>query len=256
MKFKFLLVLLVLSTSTFAQSYLITAKGDSIAGSFSIMEDRNDNEFVSMTTDDGKKQFRILETQKLVDGEDIYIPLLAQGKYRFGLEQIKGYVSIYLYTPVDSPHKFSNRLLIKMDGTSLQVPGIMGFRKFMSDFMYECPEIADAIKKKEYKRSEIDRLVIEFNACIDKKEALRLAKTAKPEIPAEKASDIDLFKKQLETTNLVANKDEVLEIFNDIVDKLSNNDAVPNYLKNAFLSAIEKDEQLLTLGKQILSEKD
>ena len=258
-----LLLTVLLSSFSNAQAYLITAEGDSISGKISILENSKGNEYIRLKGDNGKQTFEILEVKKMVDkrGNKI-VPILVEGKYRFGQVVVEGYVTKYLYTPEDESQKFNGEVLIKLDGSVLIVPGAFGFRGLMSEYMKECPNVAQDITNKNYKVYEVDKIVADFNQCIiDSNYRKRTTaadtaeKLASSNLNEETSKKIAEFKTALNNSTLVNNKDEVLEMFDDIVEKLSEGETIPNYLKNAFKRSIASDNTLTALYSEITSQK-
>lgn len=264
MKYTLIIALFLFATSGFGQSYLITTKNDSIVGKFSIMEDSRDNEYVRIDTEDGRQTFRLLEVKKLVDKKGkVYVPLLIEGKYRFGQEVITGYLSKYLYTPLNSSHKFQEEVLIKMDGSTLVVPGAFGFRGLVSEFLSECERVSNAVQRKEYKQYQTSKLVNDFNACMLEGDYVRRSsaeqvaeKLETSTLEDETAAMIADFKTKLNNSTEVRDKEEALEMFDDIVAKLSKGDEIPKYLTNAFRRTIVGDEELMNLYKELITRKN
>lgn len=263
-RFTYFLFFILLGISSYAQSYVITAAGDSLFGKFTILENSTNHEYVRLKGENGKQTFEILEVKKLVEknGTEI-VPILVEGKYRFGKVIVKGYMTKYLFTPMNASQKFQEEVLIKLDGSTLVVPGSIGFRGLMTEFTKECPRVSGAINNKEYKSYETDKIVADFNACVIEGETIRrtsAADTAEkletsnldPEI-SKKIAD---FKTLLNYSTKISDKDEALEMFDDIVDKLSKGETIPNYLKNAFKRSIAQDDTLTELYKEIVKENN
>lgn len=260
MKYTLFVGFLLMTSGLFAQSYLITSENDSISGRFNILEDSRDNEYARIDTEEGRKTFQVLQIKKMVDKKgNVFVPLFIEGKYRFGKEIITGYLSKYMYTPLNSSQKFQEEILIKMDGSTLVVPGTFGFRSLVTKFLAECPRVSAAVDNKRYKQFETDRLVNDFNACMLEGEYVKRSTAAQvsekletSKLTQETSKMIADFKTKLNTSVEVQDKTEALEMFDDIVSKLSKGENIPNYLTNAFKRTIAGDNELVELYKELV----
>jgi len=255
-----LLLTVILCNSSFAQSSLITAAGDTLVGNISFYENMDGNVYANIKHKNGKDAFGPLEIKQILNFEGSTIePILVNSKYTFGMLDIKGYMSKYRFTPENSREKFQEIILIKNDGNTLVVPHSFGFKRTMVNFTEECPVVSSAVAGKEYKRGDIDNIVNAFNECIGKGQVQEISTTQEVaslletsnlnELDQKKISD---FKTLLNYSNKLSNKEDAIEMFDDIVKRLSEGKTIPNYLKNAFRNTIADDETLVKLYNEIV----
>jgi hypothetical protein len=229
---------------------LITTEGDSLVGKFNILTSSVKNDEVSIKSNGKKRIIGALQVKKLVDDKgQLYKTIKAENRYKVGLEKISGYASLYAYTSDKNPQNFNEEIIIKLDGTSIKVPGMLDFRKVVGNFLFECREISMKIQEKgHYKMRDLPLIITDFNACmIDKNDKNQLYNTDLSKEKEEKISLYTQIKNQIAKSDRLENKNDVLAMFDDIADKIVKGQEVPNYLKTAFRNAISKDQELIKL---------
>lgn len=245
----YILVLTVFSLQSQAQNTIITMRGDSLNGSFDITK-RSGNEFVDFRNADGeKKKFRLFDIKQIITADqEVLEPIKLETRYTFGKVISKGYLSLYSFKGESSRSGFNERALVKLDGTSAVVPGAIGFRKTISRFLSDCPVLSQQIRDKKLRKDDLNKIIEEFNGCISG-ESNTTVETPKPvtkEIKAssEQQTQVNDFKTLLKYSDKVSNKEDVLDMFNDLNQKLINKERIPNYLKNILLESISNDDKL------------
>ncbi|OEK04896.1 hypothetical protein [Roseivirga misakiensis] len=252
----FLLFLFAFSVS--AQDTIITMKGDTLNGSFSLAKS-NGNEFVNFTSNQGKKErFRLFDVKqiKTADGE-ILEPIRVDKRYTFGKVMAKGYLSLHSYRSENSNVTFNQQILTNYDGSSLAVPGAFGFKKAVSRFLEACPAVSEKVNDKTLGRDDLDQIITEYNNCIGalaNKNKSNTSETTKnkaatsPTLASQKSD----FETLLKYSDVIENKEDVSDMLNDLVQKLSTGQAIPNYLRKIMTEAVSKDAKLSALLKKIL----
>ncbi len=257
MKYFKTLLLLLIACSAYGQSYVLTISGDSLVGKFNILKNSVGNEYISMRIGDEKKEIDALQIKKMSDKKgNIYAPIEAEGRYKLGLQKVAGYASLYAYTAKNSAQSFNQEIIVKLDGTSLVVPGFIEFRKVVSGFLYECQEVSMKILEKgHYKRKDLVVMISDFNDCMESQNPENLLyNTDMSEDGKKELSLYDRFKNQITTSLKIKNKNDVMAMFDDISSKLASGQNVPNYLKNAFRSSIAADKDLVALYKELFED--
>lgn len=236
------------------QSYLITLEGDSIVGKYSIHRTSVDNEYIRIKADGEKTEFQATEIKKLVDKRgNIYKPIRAEQRFKIGRVEQSGYVNLYVFTSTGSSQSFNQEILIKLDGSSLIVPGMIGFRKSMTDFLFECEEVNTQIEEGEFKKRDLEEIIEVFNDCMETKNSNTILQEERNvgSISNSFNEQTAEFKTLLKYSDYVDNKSDVLDMFNDIIEKIKQNDPIPNYLANLFNNSIAKDEKLTALYQKL-----
>jgi hypothetical protein len=256
MKYLYLIIGLCFCVQISAQSYMITTKGDSLVGKIQIRENRAGNEFVRFKSGKIKETYEIFQIKKIIDkdGKKL-VPINVEGKYRFGLVEMEGYLSKYLYTSPEGNLKFQSEVLIKVDGSTQIVPGAIGFRNTLSKFIKECPEVSNAVKNKAYDRNELEKIITDFNACMNEKSVVSTNPEKAQSLPSNSLmSKLEDFKQQLNKSLKVKNKEEAIDMFNDIAEKLLRGEEIPSYLSNGFKELITSDEALVAAFTDLLKD--
>lgn len=256
----YIFMLIVLSAQLKAQNTVITLRGDTLNGTFSLAK-RGGNEFVDFVDrENKKKKFKLFDIKQIItaDGETIEPINVGDGDYTFGKLISKGYLNLYSYRSQNSTLTFNEKIMIKLDGTSLAVPGAFGFKKTVSKFLFECPVVSQKVSNKELSGDDLEQIIAEFNSCIqdqsNKNSANTSTEVAKPQtiVPDKFQTQVDDFKTLLKYSDKVENKADVADMFGDLVKKLTNKEKVPNYLKSILLSAVENDSKLKNLVENML----
>ena len=100
-----------------------------------------------------------------------------------------GYLSLYAYQPEDQT-RFDGLFLKKMDGESMVVPNL-GFKKYISRFLEDCPQVAQKVKDGELGKKELTELVDAYNGCIDRRTDQHDRVIASRQVQTEKISAWD-----------------------------------------------------------------
>jgi len=237
------LLALIISYQLSSQSYLITNKGDSIVGKIQILENLDGNEFIQVKRDKEKVSFDFPEVTRVSKNGDIFLPIVVKNKYRFGRVEIEGYITKMSYKSIQGSQQVQKEILKRSDGNQILVPGAFRFKEIIAEFTKACPSISEAVSEKEYKRKELDKIIKDFNVCMASSSAQVLS-----------VSNIERFKSLLRQSSVVKNKDQALEMFQDIVDKLADQKDIPNYLNNGFKALINEDETLLKRYAELIGQ--
>lgn len=256
-KFSLLLVgFALLSLQTFGQKdYAVSMKGDTIKGKLKIVSYENLDR-IQVNTDKKKTIYTALQVKWIVKDGVAYQTVKLGSAFRF-LKVIKqGYLSLFAFN-TDRGSVWEGRYLLKRDGSGLEVPNL-AFRKILSDFLTECPEVHTKLDQRDYSKRELERIVDEYNQCIEKKnEALAKLNGPTSAINTQKVVAIGDFSQKVEAANFLTKKD-VQELLADMKKKVARNEDVPHYLVDGLKSYLadtpelqkEADELIALLKKQ------
>jgi len=267
-KLNYLLIILCLcSQGLLAQDLLVKTNGDSLRGIVNISIDYRGNEYAAFKNDSGKESVKLLKVRLIQMADGMIIKPVKVGQaFKFGKQLHLGYLSHYKVTGVGMAEMFTADLLTKMDGSSLVLSGKIGFKGRVSKFLVDCYEVSRAVKDKQYTRYELDKVVVDYNNCVQTRglsndDAVELKAR---QISAEKEGVKELGKTQeqmladfallLQASKNVTNKPDVTAMFNDVAGKLRRNEAIPNYLKAGLREAIKEDLELASLLNKILGD--
>ncbi|GEM_PF-3425093 len=265
-----LCALILISGLTLAQDTLVKTNGESLEGKVTIAVNSMDREYAIVKVGRKRKKLSLLEVREIRKANgDLIKPVTYDGKYKFAKQLISGYLTYYKVTRDNSPEKFNQDLLIKMDGSYITLAGKIGFRSQARDFLGDCVVLADDIKNKKYARTDVDKLVADYNTCVAESGLMSrdaIEEKAKQDVKAEKErKELELpksleqklsdFATLLEYSDKISNKPDVTAMFNDVSGKLRRKEGVPNYLKLALQEALKTDPQLLRLMNEILDKQ-
>ena len=76
-----------------------------------------------------------------------------------------GYLSLYAFQ-VENQSRFDGLFLKKADGGNLVVPNL-GFKKYLGQFLKDCPEVAERIKEGDLNKKNLMALVDAYNQCVE-----------------------------------------------------------------------------------------
>lgn len=225
------MTLLVSATMNAQDGVVITTKGDTLSGRIQIMSyDLMDR--VQVKSDGKKSIFTAVQVKTLILKEKRYAPVKMDNSFRF-MEVIKtGYLSLYGFRQ-QGQSTYDGRMMVKMGGQSQELPNI-GFKKFLANFLEDCPDAAAKVENGELGRSEIEKVVDAYNECIDSRTAATQPKSTTPPSNPISAAAFEL-RTQVEASSVESKKD-IVDLLNNISDKASKNETIPSYLKEGLKS--------------------
>jgi hypothetical protein len=250
------LAFMLLSCSAVAQTnYLITSKADTLYGKIRILSyDLIDR--VQIETSGKKEMFTALQVLKVEIDSQVYRPIQYDRKVMLMKLLKPGYLSLYAFR-LPEKNLYDGRFLVRLDGTSIEVPNI-GFKRILGTFLEDCEPIATKIKKGDLVKKELDKIIDEYNLCVnDVKNKVESPVVAEPiVVQNEKTIAIDALIKKVEAEDFSTKKD-ALDLLRDIQIKAGKNETIPNYLSEglkSYLSSVpsltEDLEKLLELLKK------
>jgi len=249
------LALILASFSAFSQSdVVITLKGDTLKGKTSITSNRGSAiQTIILKNEKDKMKFKAYEIKFLLKGGEVYHTLKINGKYQLGLLIKDGYLSIYKVMGSESTasNEFSYAVLVKKGGSQLKVPNI-GFKKYVSHFLNDCATVIKGFENDMYKKSDLEKIVDDYNGCINKNTRAIHNKTTTVSFDPYKVEQIEGLIKIIKEDGSLPELDSVLEMLNDLKSKIKGGTKVPSYLKNALRTSLKVNETYAKQLNQIL----
>ena len=158
-----------LAQLTIAQDYVITNKGDTISGAIKLLSfDLLDR--VQVKSGKEKRIFTAKEAKVCAIKGEFYRPVRQDNAIRFMKVLRYGYLSLYAFNSPNQ-HTFDRLMLAKLDGTLMEVPNLL-FTKIIVNYLDDCPAIREKIKNEDYGKKDIERIVDEYNLCLEEKTRL------------------------------------------------------------------------------------
>lgn len=257
MKYLIIIVLAygVHSTTIAQESWVLTNEGDTLTGSFGIISKKpHEADELIIKTDSEKMRLSPLDIRRAQRKDDLFVPMKVNSKYQFVKVVSDGYVSIckYIYPESKAHEDFSMTLLVKKDGGQVTVSN-MGFVKTMMRFLGECPSVQTRNKDKKLKLRNLQEIVAEYNQWVDAKSLSNLS-TYSSAKPKSTKSGIQKFINSIAQHKELANNTDLLEMLDDISEKLAEDEKIPGYLQTAVLTHLNGYDDFIKAFDEALSE--
>lgn len=222
-----------------AQDYLVTAKGDSLAGEIKPLLYGTDKKV--QITEPGKKKaiFSFFQVKEYRFKGDLFRPVKGPYGYTFMKLQKSGYLSLYFFQ-AQNQVTFDGLFLLKRDGDGIEVPNL-GFEKVMKRYLDDCPVVADKIEKDVYNKKDLNAIIDEYNGCIGNRsprtETVVVAK--KEEIKVNKAWDV--LEEKVKAEADFEGKENALDMIAEIKNKIAAGQKIPNFLISGLQNSLPQD---------------
>lgn len=231
------IVLVLVGYCALAQTdYLVTSKADTIKGDIKLMSyDKIDRVQIS---NNGKKEVYTALQLLLVSMDNVnYKPIQKENTIRLMQVLKSGYLSLYAFN-FPNQYLFDGRYMVKLDGSAMEVPNI-SFKKIMANFLKDCSEVSEKIKKGELGKSDINTIIDEYNICVANLKPATNAIATSEELKALQNLSAKVRELNFDT------KEDALDILKDMQSKLEKKEKVSNYLIGGLETAL-KDQSALT----------
>ncbi len=233
-----------------AQDYVLTARGDSLTGEVRPLLYGPEKKVQIITGDREKTSYSIFQVKEFSSEGEIYHPVKGETGYVFMKLLRPGYLSLYAYQ-LENQTRFDGLFLKKLDGESLAVPNL-GFRKYMTRFLEDCPDVTAKIESGEFGKKELDEIVNQYNACIMNRTVDHSRVLAQR---AENRTKIDAWQSLEEDIRGMefSEKQNSLDMIAEIRKKIERQEPIPNFLteglKNSLRDTGLSDELEEALGQ-------
>lgn len=230
-----------------AQDYVVTLKGDTLLGEVKYFGgSTSSNKYIRLTLPTGKKtNYQLLQTKAFRMDDEIYHTVKLGNLYTYMKLISPGYLTLYGYQ-VENQTTWDGRYLARKDGATLDVPNL-GFKKRLSEFLSDCPNVVNRVESGELNRSDLVKLVEAYNACFNQSINQKFIT-----LPGEGAW-VDLEKAVAALPEFDKKKD-ALEMIKEVQRKVSQNQTVPSFLVNGLKDAL-KDQSSVTEKLNLALEK-
>lgn len=246
----FFAFLMMVSASSIAQDYVLTARGDSLTGQVKPMLFGPEKKVYLVGPDKDKKSFSIFEVRAFSHDGNIYHPVKGEQGYVFMRLLHPGYLSLYAYQP-ENQTRFDGLFLKKIDGDDLIVPNL-GFRKYVSAFLEDCPDVATRVKEGDLGKKNLRDLIDAYNACIDSRSIDHDKIIAGRKEQTNQISVWDSMEEKIREKDF-NEKNNALEMIAEIRKKILRQETIPNFLVEGLKNSL-KDTGLSAELDQALAE--
>jgi len=236
----FLIFFITLHSKAQERQYFIKLNGDTVYGKLKINTFLDNSKNMLFRTENKQRINLLPQRTKLVyhSKKFIFEPVIFKGRRLFMKRLYTGILKIYNYTryEINSGSVMTSKIVKNKGLESVEVTSF-GFKKQLSEYLKDCPEIEAKIIHKYYKMKNIFEMAEDYDNCSQK-----IVTTLK-NINRESISEIEDYRTVIESSDL-EKKDEVLEILKDIEKKILSEEDVPNYLWNALISTVKSNSEL------------
>lgn len=241
-----ILFFILLGTSAFSQDYLITHRGDTLKGSITFQAMGK----IEMATVKGKTRETIsaINTREAVKKGKRFKPVQFNGEIVFMEILTDGYVSLLAFKP-PNVMAYDGRLLQKRDGRVTEVPAL-GFKKILSNFFSDYPDLVDKIKTGDYSQKDLSEIINSYNSFISDK---TIATQAQDQLESTQQSKLELInslRSEIEKSEL-PEKQDAIDMLNELMDKIKANKPILPYMIKSLSSALESRKDLIDMLKEI-----
>jgi hypothetical protein len=246
-----LICLIGYKISSAQSDYVVTTKGDTISGKVKYLNYGFEKKV--QVINDTKSVYPILQTTGFKMNNELYHAVRHDQGYTYMKVVKTGYLSLYAF---QQPNQVSwdGRLLLKKDGTSMEVPNI-GFKKNMKKFLEDCPTVTARLDSGELGKAELMLMIDAYNECIE----FNTQNQKQPEPPSIKENTDKLVNwNQLEADvknlgDFEGSKDAV-EMIQEIKSKISKGEKIPNFLTEGLKETLRSQSSIQNALEKALRE--
>lgn len=234
-----------------AQDYILTTKGDSLTGEVRPILYGAEKRVQVVSEDRKKTTLGLFQVRAFSSDGEIYHPVKADNGYAFMKLVQPGYLSLYAYQ-LENQTRFDGLLLKKVDGQTLAVPNL-GFKKYVSQFLKDCPEVVARIRGGELTKKNLSELVDAYNACIDSRTVDHTRVLAQQEQQNTRINAWDTLEEKIREKDF-SEKNNALEMIAEIRKKIERQETIPNFLVEGLKNSLREaglDEELRLALDQI-----
>lgn len=233
-----------------AQDYVVTVTGDTLRGTVKAFNFGDGKKVVVTDAQKNKTNVPIFKTRMYTSKGEIFQPVRMEAGYQYMKLLKSGYLSLYAFVPAQQS-SYDGRYLMKADGQGMEVPNL-SFKKMMGNFLQGCPELVAKIDNGDLGKRDLDKIIDEFNQCIENHSYVQKAVADKKPQPSKPTTDWDNLEEKIKAHADFEGKADALEMVAEIKNKVRKSEKVPNFLTEG-LSKILAPTDLKDEVSKILS---
>lgn len=239
LRISILVLLLFTCLRSNAQDYVITTKGDSVAGVIKPLMFGVDKKVQVITPDKKKTTYPIFQVRSYRYRDEIYQPVKGPEGYTFMKLVKPGYLSLFYYQ-LPNQVSFDGTYLLRRDGKGIDVPNL-GFKKVMKNFLKDCPTVVDKIESGELAKRDLNLLIDTYNQCIDDNTNARDKVVAQHQTAQKSIGAWDVLEEKVKSQEEFEGKTNALEMIADIKNRIQKSEKVPNFIIEGLKSSLPQD---------------
>ena len=230
------LLLMIAYQCAGAQDYVLTTRGDSLVGEVKPLMYGPEKKVQLIASNNEKSTLSLFEIRAFSSRGDIYHPVKGEAGYVFMKLIHAGYLSLYAFQP-ENQVRFDGLFLKKLDGDNMVVPNL-GFKKYVSQFLEDCPRVSAQIKEGELGKKDLPKLVSAYNACIDERTIDHGKAIAIRQEQSIKINAWDTLEERIKEKDF-SEKENALEMITEIRKKIQQEEKIPNFLLEGLKNSLQ-----------------
>lgn len=234
--FLLLILLMMVYQCAQAQDYVLTTRGDSLVGEVKPLHYGPEKKVLIVSGDKNKQNLSLFEVREFSSDGHIYHPVKGETGYVFMKLLQPGYLSLYAYQ-LENQTRFDGLFLKKADGEGMVVPNL-GFRKYISQFLEDCPAVSERVKEGDLSKKNISEVIDAYNACISNRTIDHRQVIAQNEKRSEKINAWDSLEEKIKGMEFT-DKTNALEMIAEIKKKIARRESIPNFLVEGLKNALK-----------------
>ncbi|MBX7125893.1 MAG: hypothetical protein K1X47_09385 [Cyclobacteriaceae bacterium] len=223
--------------------YVVGIQGDTLKGRVDILS----YDVIDRVEVRDVKKINLVATKVrvVVIDKETYLPVRYEQTYRLMKVVRPGYASLML---MRSPNQtlYNTPYLLKRDGKGVEVPGF-GFKRVIGDLLGDCGDIGDKIRNGSWNRSDLDSVLIAYNACVESNSR------HEPAIDAAAKNKLESVAALVNKVGTVAfsGQKDALDLLRDIQQKVADRQTVPNYMWSGLKEYLKDQPVLLKAADEL-----
>jgi len=222
-----------------AQDFVVTTLGDTVRGEVKPLFFSVDKKVQLKGADKKKTVYPMFKVLAFQYKEEIYQPVKGPEGYTFMKLRKEGYLSIYNFQ-LPNQASFDGLYLSRKDGTGMEVPNL-SFKKFMKNFLEDCPSVVEKIDNGDLGKRELDQIVDEYNECINDKTIDYGKLAAEKEVQDKIINAWDILEEKVNSQSDFEGKKDALDMIKEIKSKISRSENIPNFLLDGLKDSLGQD---------------
>ena len=231
-----------------AQDYVVTSRGDSLTGEVKPLFYGPEKKVQLTGSDNEKNTYSLFQVREFSHNGDVYHPVKGETGYVFMKLLHSGYLSLYAYQP-ENQTRFDGLFLKKLDGDNMTVPNL-GFKKYMSKFLEDCPSVTERIKSGELNKKNLTELIQVYNGCVQNRTTDHENVIAVRQEQTSKISAWDDLEERIREKEF-SEKNNALEMIAEIRKKIQRRESIPNFLVEGLRNSLKETGLATDLDKAL-----
>lgn len=220
----FLLILLIIICPVTAypqDDFLVNLQGDTLGGTIRLNL-QGQLQQIELTSPERKKfYFTPTQIRSFRMANHDYFPVRTPEGYRIMRLLRSGYLSLFAF-PLEGQPNWDGVYLFKKDGRGTECSKLL-FKKRMSRFLGDCPEVSTRIENRELDFDDLFRIVDLYNACIENR-------TEQMVHSGRQLNDWERLRKRVMELPAFEGQADALEIIDEILKKVTDRERIPRFL--------------------------